>query len=86
MFIKNTLPSSECCFVSRLEAATQQRLYTLQYVTDYRQRVVKDKIERPNDLSLHLPIKSEEKHENSIDITFYRCIATVVKYIGRLSM
>jgi hypothetical protein len=32
LLIKNMLPSSEYYFVARLEAATQQRFYTLQYV------------------------------------------------------
>jgi hypothetical protein len=32
LLIKNLLLISEYCFVARLEAATQQRLYTLQYI------------------------------------------------------
>jgi hypothetical protein len=31
LLIKDLLPGSQCCFVAGLEAATQQRLYMLQY-------------------------------------------------------
>jgi hypothetical protein len=32
LLIKNLLPSSECCFVAPLEAATKQRFCKLKYV------------------------------------------------------
>jgi hypothetical protein len=32
LFIKNMLPSNECYFIVCFEVATQQRLYTLQYL------------------------------------------------------
>jgi hypothetical protein len=32
LLIKSLLPNSECCFVACFEVATQQQLYTLQYL------------------------------------------------------